>query len=271
MSNIRKGNVYSTTHGEIIVLEVINGNKIKVRFIEYPYETTVNHYNLKAGVLKNPMRPSVCGIGYIGVGPYRSRINHKPTRSYSTWRNMLSRVYKPFNDALARNYSGTSVHPHWHNFQNFAEWYHQQIDHFGLVEHVWDLDKDLLVPGNRIYGPFTSCMIPKQVNVTFVDHAFARGNLPLGVMRNGKGFTPCIGSFGKNRKIGTYRTITEAQLIYWEHKFEAIRDITIQYWKYIPEPLAFRFLTFGWKDAVAYYGDDACIWSSDNQTTNKEP
>lgn len=261
MKNAEVGSIWPTSYGHVVVINNDNRKRLQVCFIEYPYNATVSYDNLQIGVLKNPMRPKVCGVGYIGVGPYRSCVNRVYTKSYMTWRNMLQRVYRPFSNEWERQYAGTSVHPHWHNFQNFAPWYHDQIDRFGTVDFIWDLDKDLLKPGNREYGPENSCMLPKQVNVLFVDHAFARGDLPMGVMRNGTGFTPSLGSFGKNRKLGTFRTVREAQIVYWKYKIEAIQLTAMTYYKYIPERLSHRLVTFNMEDAVAYYGNDAVIVS----------
>jgi hypothetical protein len=56
---------------------------------------------------------------------------------------MLRRVYAPPEEFVRRVYEGTSVHSHWHNFQNFAHWYYRKLEPFGVVDFKWHLDKDL--------------------------------------------------------------------------------------------------------------------------------
>lgn len=62
-----------------------------------------------------------------------------------------------------------------------------------------------------------------------------------------------------SRDMRTYPTVADAQRAYWSEKFRVIQETTIRYWQYLPEPLAWRLLTFDWPDAHAYYGDDAAI------------
>lgn len=257
---VKVGAIFPTNNdGDILVLEVVDSFHVRIVFLEYPYERWVQSGNIILGGIRNPIRPNVCGVGFLGVGSHRAKINYVPNPTHQTWHDMLKRVYTPKNEDAARVYAGTSVHPHWHNFQNFAPWYHDRIDPFGSVDFTWELDKDLLVPGNRQYGPETCCLVPQHVNALFTDHAIARGNLPIGVHERNGYYRAKVNYLGKNIDLGTHSTIAEAQLAYWSAKFKAIRDTAIQYWQYLPEPLAYRLLTFGWDDAIAYYGDDAVI------------
>lgn len=202
----------------------------------------------------------IYGVGFSGKGKYRPSQNNKPTRAYSVWNQMFRRVYKPQNDYQIRCYKDVSIDPNWEDFQVFAAWYYQQIECHGEVEFQWHMDKDLLIPGNRIYGPNTCVVIPSAVNILFADCFHARGNLPLGVTRNGPGYQAQCGKKNKgSRYLGTYKTIAEAQNAYWCAKFQAIHSAALQYWKYLPEPIAMRLCAFDWNDAVAYYGDDAKI------------
>ena len=256
---VEMGAIFPTNYGDVVVTNVVNNTSVQICFLNPIYQTTVIASDLRKGSVKNPMKPMVYGVGFIGVGPY----SLKGTKSYSTWRNMLKRVYGSVNKTQIRQYNGTSVHPHWYNFQNFAEWYHNQIDHFGPVDFRWNIDKDLLVPGNREYGPDTCCVIPEQINTLLVDHAFARGNLPLGVTRIKRFYQVSINKFGQQTYVGRYPSIRSAQLAYWAEKFKIIQQTTIMYWNYIPESLAMRFINFGWEDAFAYYGDDARLWEDE--------
>lgn len=211
--------------------------------------------------VKNLLRPSVYGVGFIGIGPYVAGKKNGKIKTYQVWSNMLQRVYRPSNKNVARQYAGTWVHPDWHNYQYFAAWYEKQINEFNSVSFRWCIDKDLKIPGNRQYGTETCFVVPEQINALLNDRFHARGKLPLGVSQTRNYYQARINNFGKPKTLGTYKTIREAQLSYWSAKFQIIQQTTIVYWQYIPESLAFRLLCFDWEDAFAYYGDDARLWS----------
>ena len=77
---------------------------------------------------------------------------------YTIWTGMLGRVYDS-NHSRTDNYKACSVHPSWLKFSVLRDWL---IDN-GLEKGL-HLDKDLLVPGNKIYGPDTCCLVSSQVN-----------------------------------------------------------------------------------------------------------
>lgn len=209
--------------------------------------------------MKNSLVSSVCEIGYLGNGRFRP--SNVP-KCYNIWHQMIRRVHDPKTSVHLRNYHDVVIDPIWYNFQNFAEWYYYQIDHFGPVTFHWNLDKDLLFPMNRKYGPDVCCLIPQHLNKVFNDYSFGQGQLPLGVIQHGRLYKVRVSDFGKRKYLGLYKTVHDAQIAYWTVKFEVIRNTTIQYWQYLPEPLAFRLLCFGWEDAIAYYGDKARLWSN---------
>lgn len=263
VKGVEPGMIFPTNgYGDVLVMEVKNAFEVRVIFMEYPYETVVHASNIRNGGIKNKMRPSVHGIGFIGVGPYRAWDGKKCTRAYSVWVDMLDRVYTPENELIAAWYKDTSVHSDWHNFQVFAEWYYRQINRFGSVPFRWNIDKDLMIPGNRVYSAETCVVVPASINMLMTDHSAGRGVYPMGVtsQTNGKSFKVVMTAYGQNKYLGTYSTIADAQLAYWNYKFEVIRNTTLANWQYLPEKLAIRLYNFGWEDAVAYYGDDARIW-----------
>jgi len=264
LGGIEIGAVINTKLGKVLITDVISNKQVGIRFLDPFYETYVTAGHLRNNEIKNPMKPSVYDIGFIGVGHYDLCESRKGTKSYFAWRNMFQRVYDKSKISQVRQYEGTSIHAHWHNFQNFAEWYHRQIDGFGPVQFRWHLDKDLLVPGNRIYGPETCCVIPEQINTLLGDHAFKRGILPMGVVKGKNSYLARVNRKGRSRHIGSYPTIRSAQEAYWSAKFEEIRNAAIMYWNYLPESLVMRLINFGWEDAFAYYGDDARLLS-DNE------
>lgn len=114
------------------------------------------------------------GVGTLGLGKY---IAYDNMRMYKTWQSMLQRCYDEKFHIRYPTYKECSVVQGWLNFQNFAEWYSKQTRQDG-----WELDKDLLVKGNKVYGPDTCCFIPADVNGLLSSNMVNRGDLPIGVV-----------------------------------------------------------------------------------------
>jgi hypothetical protein len=111
------------------------------------------------------MKPTVYGVGYLGIGEYKARKDGKGmTKEYVLWTNMLSRCYGvPYrnNPKNPPRYEDCTVCEEWHNFQNFAKWCNEQPN-FGKVRY--SLDKDLTEFGNTIYCPEKCYIVAPKVN-----------------------------------------------------------------------------------------------------------
>lgn len=93
---------------------------------------------------------------------------------YERWVSMLKRCYSLSWLNKYPTYKGCSVCKEWLTFSNFKSWMEQQ-DWKGC-----DLDKDLLVKGNKVYSPETCCFIPKELNVSL--QYYSKSNNLLGVI-----------------------------------------------------------------------------------------
>jgi len=131
---------------------------------------------------------------------------------YETWQSMLRRCYSATLQAKYPTYIGCSVAPEWLNFMTFRAWMIRQ-DWVGM-----ELDKDLLIPGNRVYGPQTCVFVSAKLNKFTTGHAAARGEWPLGVYwhkRDGKFRAKCCNPFtGKQEYLG-YFTCPDAAHEAW--------------------------------------------------------
>lgn len=115
------------------------------------------------------MRKLIYGVGVRDV--------KTPTQTcpyYKLWVQVLRRCYSPAEQLRKPTYVGCTTVPEWHHLSAFMEWMQQQ-DWQGK-----ELDKDLLVPGNKVYGPDTCVFIPKQVN-SFLTCARRHDGLGAGV------------------------------------------------------------------------------------------
>lgn len=149
----------------------------------------------------------ICGVGYKGDGKYLCN-----SKSYKIWTNILRRCYsKEQQEFNAPTYVDCSVYFVWLNYQRFAEWYEQNY-----VEG-WHLDKDILVKGNKIYGPDTCCFVPKEINTLFVLQKSKRGNTSIGVSQAGNRFRAMLGKYNSIIDLGYFDT---EELAFQAYKFE---------------------------------------------------
>lgn len=152
--------------------------------------------------------PSLCNIGYFGYGEFIGYKQGKTSESYSCWKRMIERCY----DGKYNNhptYIGTSVCLDWHNYQNFAQW------HKDNYIEGWQLDKDILVEGNKIYSPDTCVFVPSEINQLFkkelIEGKYSRG---VAKIKRRKSFKALI-RMGKERMyLGSFSTQEEANKVY---------------------------------------------------------
>lgn len=152
---------FTTRHcGDVIVTKYVNNQNVFVRFIN-----TGNIVNTSKRVLtsaygqgpRDPMAPTVFGVGWIGTGRHKAHRGGADTHPFRIWRAMLRRCYyEP--ERTARREGGT-VAEIWHDFQTFADWFEENYPRDG---GRYQLDKDTVVPGNKVYGPVGCTFITQQ-------------------------------------------------------------------------------------------------------------
>ena len=94
---------------------------------------------------------------------------------YRTWKSMLTRCYSAKTQNRQPTYKVCSVSTEWLSFSVFKNW---------MVTQDWEgleLDKDLLIKGNKVYSAETCTFVPKMVNTFVNDSRATRGEWPLGV------------------------------------------------------------------------------------------
>ncbi len=154
--------------------------------------------------MEKEFKITVQGIGYIGIGPAIGWKNGKNTKVYQTWRDMIRRCYSEKTQATRQTYENCSVDEYWHSFQNFAKWYNENY-----VEG-YQLDKDILIKGNKIYSSDKCLFVPKIINTLFTKSNKSRGDVPIGVTKQGNKFIAQCHINGKRIYFGSYTTPEEA-------------------------------------------------------------
>lgn len=145
---------------------------------------------------------------------------------YATWSGMLERVFSPNFHLRQPTYLGCTVDESWKVFTNFRKWMHQQDWHDKC------LDKDLLVLGNKHYGPDTCMFVSKYINSLTVLRGNARGAYPLGVVKSSSnGYTYFLAKcsfYGKQKTLGSFSTPEEASEAYLIAKRTYLQEIADQ-------------------------------------------
>lgn len=172
---------------------------------------------------KNLHTPSVYGVGYIGEGEYNIREEGKALKVYILWKGMLERCYSKRYQSLYPTYIGCSVDEQWHNFQIFAQWFYDNY------EEGFELDKDILIKGNKIYSSETCCFVPQEINYLFTKNNQNRGDLPIGVCRRGSRFISQMSKNKKKIRLGSFKTKEEAFQAYKEAKEDFIKVMAFMY------------------------------------------
>jgi len=160
-------------------------------------------------------RSLVYGIG-INDSDYITKpmINGKQVTCafYKTWQLMLQRCYSEKFHKKYPTYKDCTTAPEWHSFMAFKSW---------MIERDYEgkeIDKDLLVIGNKIYSPEACIFVSKQVNYLMGSCAAKRGLLPQGVSFDRGRYLARVRIKGTETRVGRYSTIPEAEASYVKAK-----------------------------------------------------
>lgn len=175
----------------------------------------------------------VFGIG-INDKKYPSVKDGKLIKEYDLWKSMLRRVFKD------KSYVGCSISENFKSYSYFYEWCQDQIG-FGMDR--FELDKDLLKKGNKIYSEDMCVFIPKEINILLTKSNAARGSNPIGVSfcKDRGLFQVAIKKGGKRIALGRYNCPNHAFTIYKKAKEDHVKSIA-ETWKHHIDPRAYEAL-----------------------------
>ena len=212
------GDKFVTKSGyEVEVIEYVNTQKIKIRFTEpFLYEKFTAAKELKSGSVQTPYHRSVRSVGYFGEGNYSSL-----TSEYKIWTDMIVRCY---TDVKGVAYQTATVCDEWHNYQTFAAWCNTQ-QFFG--KDGYELDKDIIFRGNKIYCPSFCRFVPGEINRLIINRGNYRGKCLIGVHLNKnryKRYTASVQIDDKRVVIGNFYSEKEAFMSYKKIKEDHIKE-----------------------------------------------
>lgn len=171
--------------------------------------------------LGNTMKDSkVCGIATNDIE--NAYDGNKALKWYETWKGMIRRCYDQSCLRRSPTYIGCTVSDEWKIASKFKEWLDNQH-----IDEDYQLDKDILVHGNRVYGPETCCFIPRQLNALFNDRVAKRGDYPQGVYfhKATKKYLAKLSSYGKTNYLGLFDDMDEAHEVYIQAKISYCNEV----------------------------------------------
>ena len=222
----------------MVIIEYVNKRNIKVEFLINKNKVYTNYYSFIKGTVKNPYDKTVYNHGFIGEGDYKPSIKSIHTPQYESWIGILRRCYDKKYQERQPTYRNCTVCKEWHNFQTFAQWYDD--NYYEIKNQRMELDKDILIKGNKKYSPETCCFVPNRINVLFTKHNGKRGTYPIGVSFNkdAKKFKSfCNNEDGSQELLGYYSTPELAFNTYKIYKETLIKNIADKYKDSIPQKL----------------------------------
>ena len=186
------------------------------------------------------MNKLVCGVG-INDLVTTVKVNGKHLKFYSCWREMLRGCYDQNAQKRRKSssYKGCTVCDEWLTLSNFKDWYDKQY-----VEPDFQLDKDIIKAGNKVYCPEYCSFVPKNLNKLLLDSSASRGYLLLGVTRNNyicktkkenkQPFTSRCGSILRGYLHSYHKTELEAHNAWRLNKADVIEELVEKYWSDFP-------------------------------------
>lgn len=226
---------------EMTVFATVDSSHIMVRFKSNNFETKCSIKAFNSGNVKNIWLPSVYGVGIIG-DEYVGDGNGKGNKCYQTWAGIIMRCYYADYKNRFNTYNESTMHDDWIYYSNFKKWFD---DNYYEVEDKcdkMDLDKDILIKGNKHYSPDTCIFVPHSINNIFTKRNANRGLLPIGVSidknkTNKKYVAQCRSITKGVRGLGYFYTPDEAFLAYKQAKEKYIKEIADVHKHQIPEKL----------------------------------
>ena len=213
----------SKSSGDFKILKYNDTANVEIQFLKTGYETVAMLGNIKSGNVKDRYLPSVYGVGITGT-KYPSKINGAQIKEYTLWNSMLKRCYSEGFKKKNPTYIDCEVSENFKSYEYFYEWCYKQI---GFCVGGFELDKDLLLKGNKVYSENTCIFIPAEINSLLTKREALRGERLIGVCwcKRDKAFVAQVSrNKGKPERLGYFKTELEAFKAYKTAKESFIKE-----------------------------------------------
>ena len=213
----------SKSSGDFKIVKYNNARDVEVQFLKTRFEMTVELGSIRKGEVKDLYAPSVYGVGITGT-KYQPTINGVNTKEYDLWCSMIQRCYSNTYKKKQPTYEGCEVSDNFKYYEYFYEWCHSQI---GFANEGWQLDKDLLIKGNKVYSEDSCVFLPREINQLLVKRENMRGKYLIGVhwCNTNKVFVAQVRkNKGKSERLGIFKTEIEAFNAYKQAKEDFVKE-----------------------------------------------
>lgn len=213
----------SKSSGDFKILKYNDKKNVEIQFLKTGFETTVELGSIRNGGVKDRYLPSVYGVGVIG-DKYPSKVNGVHTKEYKLWTSMLVRCYSDNSKKRRPTYEGCEVSNNFKSYEYFYEWCNKQV---GFGVEGFELDKDLLIKGNKVYSEDSCVFIPTEINSLLVKRENMRGKYLIGVCwsKTANAFVSRVSrNKGMQEHLGVFNTELEAFRAYKQAKETFIKE-----------------------------------------------
>ncbi len=164
----------------------------------------------------------------FGIRDYPTSENGIQSKQYKIWKAMLRRCYSKNYQETAKTYIGCTVSDNFLRFSYFYKWCESQK---GFNLDGFELDKDILKKGNKVYSENSCCFVPREINSLIINQKNRRGSLLLGVAVNKKGKYQVNMSFNNSGFfVGAFDDAVEAFNAY-KRKKEQLIKLSAEKWR----------------------------------------
>lgn len=213
-----EGKTFSTNYnGDVMVLKYEGYDKVLVKFILTGNTKYTSVAYLKNGVICDTEAPSLYGVGFTDT-PCKIE-----PRLHSIWNGMFSRCYNPNYHKKYVSYQDCEVAGDFKYLSKFISWAKLQK---GYNHTGYQLDKDILIKGNKVYSEDTCCFVPKDLNTLLTHRRKDKGLYPVGVSYKPRinKYIAQISRFKRVDHLGCFETPELAFLAYKKAKEDYIKE-----------------------------------------------
>lgn len=156
----------------------------------------------------------------IGINDCQDAVYNDPI--YKIWCDMLARSNGERLKQKHPTYADCKCCEEWIYYSNFKEWFYSQN-----YKEGYHLDKDILVQGNKVYGPTTCCFVPSYINSLLVYRKKNEDEFKLGVSRGmyEKKYRATCSINKRTIHLGSFDTEDEAHEAYKDAKYKEISRV----------------------------------------------
>lgn len=154
-------------------------------------------------------------------------------KARAAWHSMRYRISP--NKINSRNYAykDVTICDEWLIFDNFYQWFKENY------REGWQIDKDILIKGNRLYCPECCCFVPAFINSLFTKSNKIRGEYPVGVDFHCGRYRARLKKVVNHKRIridlGYFDSPEEAFNAYKREREKYFREVAEEYKNILPE------------------------------------